>query len=357
LRDGRILAVYAKHNILNEYYTRTSLNDSPRSSADWGPEQVIPVPGRATYANTYRLTEEGDRLYNFYRSISFNPTVDISDDEGQTWSSPAQLVGTGSGGVRPYPKYISNDRDRIDFIYTDGHPHDEENSIYHLFYRDNAFRRTNGSAVRSFSRLPILHDDGERGTVVYPYTEGRWSAGQGADDYIPGGRGWTWDMASLSNGDPVAVFQVSSDRPGDFSNDRIFYYYARWTGSSWQRRMIAHGGRPLYRGQRAYGGGITIDPDRPNVVYISTNARNPFNLSNIDNVPLAGGDRYEIWKGVSTDFGNSFQWSPVTSNSHEDNLRPHVSKDHGFRDHVIWFRGRYSSFTSYDTRVVGIFEN
>jgi len=116
-------------------------------------------------------------------------------------------------------------------------------------------------------------------------------------------------------------------------------------------------GRPLYRAQRAYGGGITIDPDRPNAVYISANARNPFNLSNIDNVPLAGGDRYEIWKGVSTDFGNSFQWSPVTSNSHEDNLRPHVSKDHGFRDPVIWFRGRYSSFTSYDTRVVGIFEN
>jgi len=162
-------------------------------------------------------------------------------------------------------------------------------------------------------------------------------------------------MASLSNRDPVASFQISIDRPGDFGNNRIFYYYARWTGSTWQRRMIAHGGRPLYRDQHAYRGGITIDPDRPNVVYISINAENPFDLENVDNVPLAKSDRYEIWKGLSTDFGKTFQWTPVTSDSHEDNLRPYVFKDHGFRNHIFWFRGRYS-FTRYDTRVVDIFE-
>lgn len=50
---------------------------------------------------------------------------------------------------------------------------------------------TDGSIIKSFANLPLEHDTGERGTVVYPYTAAAWGVGQGPDDWIPNGRAWT----------------------------------------------------------------------------------------------------------------------------------------------------------------------
>ena len=354
LPDGKLMLLYSKHIAGSQFYQRTSLVPQPSTNADWGPEITRPTPAATTYANTYRLTGEGNTLYNFHRCINFNPTLTISTDNGATWGTSRQFMGTGSGSTRPYPRYTSNGTDRIDLIYTDGHPRDVENSIYHLYYKGGALRKTDGTLIDSLANIPLDHDGGERGSVVYPFSNAAWGPGNGPDDWIPTGRGWTWDVHYGSGGAPACVFQVQKDNVtgSGWNHDRIYYYYARWTGTEWQRRFIAQGGRPLYSAEDDYGGGMCLDPEDPRVVYISTNAAEPFALGDIDAVPLRGNERYEIYRGFTSDGGLTFTWTPVTENSAADNLRPIVPPDHGHSELLVWFHGTYSTYTSFSTKVL-----
>jgi hypothetical protein len=354
LPDNRLMVVYSLHN--GSAFRRISNVTEPATISDWGNE--ISTYG-TSYANTYRLTGESNRIYHFSRAINWNPTLTISDDNGATFGPQIHFIATGSGSKRPYPKYVSNGTDRIDLIYTDGHPRNENNSIYHLFYQGGNFMKTDGSLLKAIGDLPILHDSGERGTEVYTYSSAAWGPEDGPDDWIPNGRGWTWDICYGNDGHPACAFQVQLDdvTGSGWNHDRIYYYYARWTGTGWQRRFIAHGGRGIYSSEDDYGGGMAIDPDHPNVVYISTNAADPFNLGDLSNVPVAANDRYEIWQGTTTDGGLTFSWQPITVGSASDNLRPIVPKNHGYDRSVVWFRGNYTSYTNYNTEVVGIFQN
>jgi hypothetical protein len=226
LPDGRLLAVYSKHGGATAYYQRTSLVPSPATPADWGPEIVRTVPANNTYANTYRLSGESNTLYNFHRCINFNPTLTLSTDNGATWGTSRQLLGTGSGSTRPYPRYCSNNVDRIDFIYTDGHPRDVNNSVYHLYYNNGGLYETDGTLVDSLANIPLNHDGGERGSVIYPYSASAWGPGDGPDNWIPTGRGWTWDVHYGTGNAPVCVFQVQRDNVTGtgWNHDRIYYY-------------------------------------------------------------------------------------------------------------------------------------
>ena len=357
LPDGRVLAMYSLHHTQPRYYWRISRHGDPRSAADWGEQRVREIGVRNTYANTFRLPAEGNRIFNFHRALNFNPTLTLSTDLGETWGDPIHFITAGSGQQRPYPRYASNHRDRIDLVYTDAHPRDFDNSIYHLYYRDDAFRRSDGSVLRSLGDLPIAHDAGERGTVVYRYSEEPWGAGQGADDWIPGGRGWTWDVAYADDDRPGVAFQVRRGEVGGpgWEADRIYYYYARWTGAAWEKHFIAQAGRPLYERERDYGGGITIDPQDPRVVYLSSNALRPFDLSSLDDVPLQPQSRYRLYRGETRDGGRTFEWTDLAPATTEDNLRPHAIDSPGQRTALVWFRGKYDSYTSYRARVMGMF--
>lgn len=359
LPDGRLLALYAKHITNNFFYQRTSLVPLPSTEADWGPEIANPLPARNTYNNTYLLSSENNRIYNFHRSINFNPTITVSNDLGATWEPSVQFISVGSGNVRPYPRYCSNGDNRIDLIYTDGHPRDVNNSVFHMYYEDGAFHKTDGTHIEDYANLPLDHQGGQRGSVVYPYSGATWGPGQGPDDWIPNGRGWTWDVHYGKDGHPVCVFQVQVDNVTGtgWNHDRIYYYYARWTGTEWQRSFIAHAGRGLYSAEDDYGGGMCIDPENPNVIYISSNAADPFNLTNITNVPLRASERYEIWRGVTTDGGLTFAWEQVTVDSPADNLRPIVPEKHGYDRALVWFHGTYTTYTNFDCQVLALLEN
>ncbi len=356
-QDGLLLSAYSRH-ISDQYFSyRTSNSTNPVTSASWNVEQNIPTSGAGmTYANLFQLPTEGGKIYNFCRNQNFNPTIYTSTNGGTNWSSPQLFIQAGSGGtVRPYMKYSSDNTQRVDFLYTDGHPRDIANSLYHLYYQGGAFYKTDGTLVKNYAALPILHDSGERGSVIYQY-----NAADQADpnEWIPTGRAWCWETAYQSNGAPVSVFTVQRDNvtgPTSGVDDRIYYYYARWTGSAWQKRFIAQAGRPLYAAEDDYAGGICVDPVEPNVIYISSNAQNPFNLADTTNVTLSASQRYELWRGVTADGGLTFAWSQITSNSAVDNLRPYVPRRNGGERCVIWFRGTYASYTSYASSIVGLF--
>jgi autotransporter-associated beta strand protein len=355
--DGTLLAIFSRH-ISDQYFAyRRSSVTNPVSPAGWNAEQSVPASGASmTYANPFQLSNESGKIYNFCRNQNFNPTVYTSTDGGNSWSAPQLFIQTGTGGtIRPYVKYSSNGSNRIDFLYTDGHPRDVANSLYHLYYQSNAFYKTDGTFVKNYSALPILHDSGERGSVIYQYNA---ADSPSPDQWIPTGRAWCWETASQTNGDPACVFTVQRDLvtgPTQGTDDRIYYYYARWTGSAWQKKFIAQAGRPIYAAENDYAGGICIDPLDVNTIYISSNAQNPFALTDTTNVTLRANSRYEIWRGVTADGGLTFSWTQITTNSAVDNFRPYVPRRNGGERCVLWFRGTYSSYASYSCSIVGLF--
>ena len=352
LPDGRLTVLYSKHISGSQFYQRTSLVQLPTTNADWGPEVTIAMPAANTYANTYRLTGESNALYNFSRCINFNPTLTISTDNGATWGASRQLIGTGSGTTRPYPRYCSNGTDRIDLIYTDGHPRDVENSVYHMYCKSGSLYKTDGTLIDSLANIPLDHDAGKKGNIIYPFSNAAWGPGDGPDNWIPTGRGWTWDVQYGSGQVPACVFQVQVGTDATWSTSRVYYYYARWTGTSWQRKFIAQGGRGIYAAESDYGGGMCLDPEDPRIVYFSSNAADPFALGDINNVPLRANNRYEIYRGFTADGGLTFTWTQVTVDSVSDNLRPIVPPRHGRQEFLLWFNGTYTSYTNFSTKVL-----
>ena len=67
----------------------------------------------------------------------------------------------------------------------------------------------------------------------------------------------------------------------------------------------------------------------------------------------AGAQRhYEIFRGTTTNAGDSWQWTQVTMNSTLDNLRPIVVSDGATRKVLLWLRGTYRSYTDYQQQVL-----
>jgi hypothetical protein len=366
---GKLLVLSSRHDCERAFYSRLSSHTDPASPADWNAERMYRLPAsgwdRTTFHNPFLLRAERGRIFNFIRYLNFNPTIVTTDSDGTTWNPPVHFIETGTGSqVRPYVQYASNYMDRIDVIYTDGHPLNVECSVYHIYYRSNAsgtpgggsFYRSDGTPLKPFADLPLKHDRPflERGSVIYQYSS---APSTDPDSWIQHGRAWVWDLAEDGHGHPVCVFQVQKNNVtgGRWSDDRIYYYYGRWTGTAWQKRLIAQGGRGLYAMERDYGGGMTLDPVDPQVVYISSNAADPFALDDLTHVPLAAAGRYEIYRGVTRDGGLTFHWAPITQRSARDNLRPYVPRNHALERALIWFRGTYSAYTDFDTSIYGVF--
>jgi hypothetical protein len=324
--DGRLLAVYSMHGPENRFYYRIAAR--PGDAAGWQPEKTF-VPSetsRITYSNLHVLSGENGRIYNFYRGLndSFKPSYAWSGDGGETWTSGSVFIDVPlKVRHRPYVKYASNGIDTIHFAYTDGHPRNFDNSVYHAFYRDGKLHRSDGTAIRSLA-------------------EGLKAPGEGTRVFAGDAKNVAWvsDVHLDREGRPVIAYSVQKD---DNVEDHR-YRYARWDGSKWIDREIAYAGTRLYPGEDDYTGLIALDPDDVDTAYISANAD-----------PVSGERlaHWEIFRGTVKD-GGSWSWAPVTRESTADNLRPVVPTSDGRYSAVLWLRGKYTAYTDYDLDVVGL---
>jgi hypothetical protein len=340
--DGRLLAMYSKHGGDNRIYFRVS--ERPGDATRWRKEQAFTpsASSRVTYSNLFRLPVENSgrgRLYNFFRGYddSFKPSWMTSDNDGETWNARGLWIDFPAAAKhRPYVKYASNGRDTIHFAFTEGHPRDFDNSIYHAFYRDGAFHRSDGSRINAVVEGPITPAEATRIVVGDPNNVA-----------------WVSDLHLDPAGRPVLVYSVQKNAAGlgpahpEAGRDHR-YRWAAWDGKRWRDQEIAFAGARLYPGEDDYTGNVCLDPRDPRVVYASSNV-------NIRTGAPSASGRYEIHRGVTSNFGESWTWTPVTENSHADNLRPIVPSGDFTGETVLWLRGEYRSFTDYDLEVVGFF--
>jgi hypothetical protein len=323
-QDGRLMAFYTAHGNLRRMFYRVSAR--PRDAAEWEPEESFDagVTDGFTYANPFQLASEGGRLYFFWRGKDWNPTWSSSRDNGKTWTPGANHIYYKKG-ERPYVKYASNGADTIHFVFTDGHPNrDYRNSLYHAYYRKGGLYRSDGTLIRKLAQGPV---EPREATRVYDGTNPET------------GEAWVWDIHLDRFGNPVVVY---SSHPSPMDHR---YRYARWNGKTWEDRQIAYAGKRLYEREGYYSGGICLDPDDLNTVYLSSGVRIG------DGKPNPSG-RYEIYRGVTGDRGRTWTWQALTVDSTRDNLRPIVPAGHPGKTFVLWYRGTYHTYTRYETEVV-----
>src|SRR5690606_17267834 len=236
------------------------ISKKPEDITEWGEERVIPFGGnRITYSHPVMLQDEGNRIYMFWRGSDWQPSFSFSDDLGDTWSDPKVLIASKNikdkPRNRPYLKVHSDGQDRIDFIFTDGHPSVEPtNSVYHFYYKKGMFHQTNGDLIGSIEGPAIKHQHVHK---VYA----------GEKDSI---RAWIADVALAKDGNPVVVYPRF---PQDTDHR---YHYAKWNGNRWLDEEIckAGGWMPIVEpGEKVrephYSGGISLNHRDPSNVYLS----------------------------------------------------------------------------------------
>jgi hypothetical protein len=339
--DGRYLAVYSRHAADSLFRHRSTTR--PGRFDRWTEERTVAVPGeQITYTNVHHLPSANDgtgRTYNFSRVDVGNPNWMYSDDSGETWMWGGRVLDWPG---RPYVKYASDDRS-IHLATTDGHPRRFDNNVYHGVLRGDTLYDSHGTALQPLDDGPLAN---KSLTKVF--------------DGDPHNVAWTTDL-HLDDGRPVMGFSVQKDG-ASFRNDPEDgpgwdhrYYYARFDGTEWQVHEMAYAGTGLYAREADYTGLLAIDPNQPNVVYISTDVHP---VTGLPNVSERDGERhYEIYRGVTDDGGHSWRWTAVTDNSTADHLRPVIPDWPGSRRAVLWMNGDYPSYTAYDTDLVGRIED
>ncbi|UJR23955.1 hypothetical protein I4U23_026923 [Adineta vaga] len=344
--DNQLLIFYAKHGTESHNYSRISLPDT-NSFRHFSPVQLHTpsTTTELTYANLFLLPNESNRIYNFFRGLhgSFKPSYLYSDDLGSTWHNGNVYINVPSTQKhRPYVRYTSNERDTIHMIYTEGHPRDYDNSIYHIYYRSEQLYRSDGTKLCT---LQVGLDSPDQGTKLF----------QGDPDHVA----WIVDLVLDHHEHPVCIYSVqynSAGLPIGQGGEDIRYKYARWDGSSWHNYSLAYAGCRLYAGEDDYTGLGAIEPDDPSIVYISTNSD-----PTTGNPLISQNDQqrhYELFSGKTNDGGETWTWIAITNNSTADNLRPmrprctNKNESNHYRS-LIWLRGKYLAYTDYLQEVVG----
>ena len=329
LPDGKLLAFYNHHN--GNIFMRKS--KSAESVREWEEEVIIlekDSVNRYCYTNPVMLSEENNRIYLFGRNIVRNKSgvyTDtriysiFSDDYGETWSKEINLFDNQGRNTPQYVKYASDNKSRIDFLFTDGHPkQDAAISVYHIYYKNGKFWQTDGDSICLYDEAPIVI-----GKVDKVY-----------DAAKNGVRGWIWDIALDKKNCPVVTY---ARYPSEMEHQ---YYYARWNGKKWIDTKVVDSGnyitiiKPGKKLVEAhYSGGIVLDHNNPEVVFLSRKI----------------GDRFELEKRIIGKKGNQ-QTIPLTKSSQRDNLRPYVvyGKSTGLPI-LMWMHGFYYHYTDYDTDI------
>jgi hypothetical protein len=342
--DGRYLAVYSRHNSEKLTYWRVSVR--PHDASDWLPERTFDwaphlatadASDNVTYSNLFYLSAES-RVYDFARAVNRDPSILVSADQGDSWSYGGKLLTEPRlGYVNGYAKYASNGIDRVDFITTEHHPRDFNNSIYHGYVRNGRLHRSDGTLAHG----NVFDGGGARqAELTKVFSAGSVWNGETMT------HAWTMDLHVDASGRPAGLFSCrANDEPDNtnFSDHRFFY--ARFDGSGWRVHQLAKAGACLWRAEQDYTGLAALNPGNLDEVYAS---------STIDPRDGAALKVHEIFKGVTSDGGATWKWTPITWDSPVDNLRPTVAIWDAGNTALLWFRGTMSRSQHYNSAIVGI---
>lgn len=331
LKDKKLVLFFSAHGGMKNSPIYYCISTRPKDITAWEPIQSITPnidgPRASCYSNPAMLSEERNRMYLFFRGADFKPNFIYSDDLSR-WSQAKPLikdvtVNDKASMIRPYIKISTNNKDKIHFAFTDGHPRDEyQNSIYYMCYHKGDFKTASGKKIGNMNTIPFAPASCD---LVY-------------DAKPTNQRAWIWDVAYDKNDFPVLVYARFE------SELKHSYWYARWDGKQWINNKITNAGRWFPRAEIAkedverephYSGGVYLDHNHPEIVYLSR----PVN------------DKFEIFRYTTSDSGTTWVTDTITQYSACDNVRPVVARNDP-HSRVFWmYNYRYRHFTDYQTAI------
>ncbi len=313
--DGRITVFFSAHN---GTYTSYRSTKKPGAINSWGPRRKINSGIRGTkgvtYTNPNLLPGEDNKLYLVWRDPTYGQAY-ATRTAGGTWSAAHQLIA--QSGERPYLKTSTNGSGTIGLAYTNGHPRETLTNIYYAEYRHGWLLHANASRITALRSAPIRPSQGD---LVYDAAKTHVSA-------------WVWDVAFGPHGQPVIVYATFP------STVNAQYWYANWTGHRWVSHFLANAGGSIAPTtiEQQYSGGITLDHSDTNIVYLSREVDQGFDV--------------ERWR--TADGGHRWQHATVVHAAKGlDNVRPVVPLGwtHGPMG-LLWLRGAYDTYTTYKTSI------
>jgi rhamnogalacturonyl hydrolase YesR len=325
--EGKLMVFFTKHNGPNPILLFKMKNSEDISSWDRhelflnDTEKYKGFKNTNTYVNPVLLTKENNRVYLFWRGVDNKPNFSFSDNMGESWSKSRIFILPDRVYPlrRPYLKVTSNGIDKIMFAFTDGHPRDEkENSIYFMYYKNGALHNVEGKKIGTLGGEPLKPRET---SVVYDARTSKQKA-------------WIWDVAMDDKENPVLVYVK-------FPNDSTHIYcYTKWNGQKWITSGLINSGKWFPKTEPGkierepnYSGGVVIDHENTNVVYLSVHRDSAF----------------EIEKWTSS---NQLNWKAeaITSGSSKDNVRPFAVRNakEGNPLQVLWLQNtNYIHYTNY----------
>lgn len=330
LPDERVMIFYTRHTDEPCIWYRVSEKKGDITAL--GEEKRLATANNTTYPSPFILSDDPNHIYLCWRGINWHPTIarlTMPDANGDCAFDfgPKQIVQ--STGARPYAKYQSNGKDKIYVSYTTGHPDNEMPDW--LYFNVIDINNGNGPILRDLNgtQLSVIADGVFNVSKTDSYAS---SYPATIVDRTSGVRNWVWQIALDSEERPVVAYPHI-----DNAKTSHTYYYGRWNGSAWKTTQVAQGGHAFHQNwnstERCYSGGMAIDPDNVNDLYLS--------------IPTSGGafstdGTYEIWKYTVSDAGVVTGSEQITTNSPKNNARPFIipgSKSSPMR--LTWMQGDY----------------
>ena len=330
LPDERVMVFYTRHTDEPKIWYRISRH--PGDITDLGEEKYLATANNTTYPSPFILSDDPQHIYLCWRGINWHPTLarltmPDGDDNCQFDFGPKQIVQ--STGARPYAKYQSNGKDKIYLAYTTGHPDNEMPDWLYFNVIDinqgngPILRDINGKELKKIANGVFNVNKTDSYASQYPKT---------IVDNSTNIRNWVWQIVLDNEEHPVIAYPHI-----DNAKTSHVYWYARWTGTEWRRTWVQYAGHAFHQNwdktERCYSGGMTLDPDNVNDMYLSIPTKD--GQYNKDGV-------YEIWKYVIDDEGNVSSSEQITMNSEKNNIRPFIlpgSKNAPLR--LGWMQGDY----------------
>ncbi len=342
---GTVAAMWATHREnCNSYFSTLSGSTwSPTKTYSWSPNGC-PWAGASTnmitYANPWMMSAESNRLLSFVRSVDTSPASLTSTDNGGSWSFYGRLTASPQTGyVAGYYKYWGNGVDRIDWVGTEAHPRDEDNSLWHGYVSGGKVYNSAGTVVDD-----NLGDGTAKDVSAFTsvFKTGTTLNGVALNHM------WNHDIVRYGDGTVAVLGQGRVAGTGTDDPDKRMFY-SRFDGTKWTTTYLVKAGTKLYDSEQDYTGLSALDPDDPTIIYVST----PYDPRD-DTTKLS---HREIWQGTTCDNGKTFTWTPITQSSSTDNIRPVVPKWDSTHTALLWMQGTYSSAQSFNEKIVGLIMN
>jgi hypothetical protein len=314
--DGRIVVFYSAHNGRRMFY-RTSRE--PHSIATLSSRREVRTNTGGPWGYTYPNPLRADgSLWLLFRGANWQPSFTVQ--KGGRWTRARTLVRGPverretraplgpSDRHRPYAKYDSDGK-RVHGAFTEGNLGAYPNAIYYAQFDRTGIRTASGRRIARLGSGPSVR------------SLERVRAYEGHDQ-------WALDVAVGADGRPVIVYQRRAPR--------VEYWWARFDGERWENRLIT---RYVGRAERPGAvGGATLDHEDPSVVYLARTTKD------------ARRHEVEVW--ATPDRGAHWSRRAVTSSPNVEDLRPVSPRGLTEFEQVIWFSGRRTFWTSFDTNVL-----